>query len=68
MILVFLQNDSVDKTTDLDANLMTTSKIRLNYYSPHGFSMKCENTTNRDVLRSLEKYTDYERFLFLQFL
>ena len=29
---------------------MTTSKIRSSYYSPHSFSVKFENTTNRDVV------------------
>ena len=35
--LGLFQNDSVDKTIDPDANLMTTSKIRSSYYSPHSF-------------------------------
>ena len=48
--LGLFQNDSVDKTIDPDANLMTTSKIRSSYYSPHSFSVKFENTTNRDVV------------------
>ena len=29
---------------------MTRSKIRSRYYSPHSFSVKFENTTNRDVV------------------
>lgn len=48
--LGLFQNDSVDKTIDPDANLMTTSKIRSKYYSPHSFSVKFKNTRNRDVV------------------
>ena len=47
--LGLFQNDSVDKTIDPDANLMT-SKIRSSCYSPHSFSVKFENTTNKDVV------------------
>ena len=36
--LGLFQNDSLDKAIDPDANLMTTSKIRSSYYSPHSFS------------------------------
>ena len=36
----------------LDTNLASrkSSKIRLSYYSPHSFSVKFENTRNRDVV------------------
>ena len=40
--LGLFQNDSVDKTIDPDANLMTTSKIRSSYYSPHTVSIKMD--------------------------
>ena len=70
MILIFSE-DSADKNdwSWWYANLMTTSKIRSSYYSPHSFSMKFENTSNRDVvsdfsifhtnIRSLKKYRTF---------
>ena len=48
--LGLFQNDSVDKTIDPDANLMTTSNIRSSYYLPYSFSVKFENTRNTDVV------------------